>query len=125
MTIDDRLEALTQSVELLASMHRETERLQQQTQRIVGELAESMKRLANIAATMRIAWMSTTTGSTGAACSRCLKFQPRAQLEIPIVLRAADGAAADDVHAILRQVEVRMIRQVERLHPELQRRAIR
>src|SRR5689334_12212679 len=54
MTIDERLEALAQSVELLASMQRETERVQQETQRFVaqrfGELAESMKQLANIAA---------------------------------------------------------------------------
>ena len=47
MTIDERLEALTHSVELLASMHRETERFVAEK---FGELAESMKQLANIAA---------------------------------------------------------------------------
>jgi hypothetical protein len=60
MTIDERLEALTQSVELLASMHRETERQQQETQRLqqetqrfvaqrFSELAESIRRLDKLA----------------------------------------------------------------------------
>lgn len=47
MTIDERLEALTHSVELLASMHRETQRFIAEK---FGELADSMKQLANVAA---------------------------------------------------------------------------
>jgi hypothetical protein len=41
MTIDGRLEALTQSVELLASLHRDNESR-------LGQLMETMTRLGNI-----------------------------------------------------------------------------
>jgi hypothetical protein len=41
MTIDERLEALTQSVELLASLHRDNESR-------LGQLMETMTRLGNI-----------------------------------------------------------------------------
>lgn len=54
MTIDERLEALTHSVELLASMQHETEERHRDLEQFVakkfGELAESMRQLANIAA---------------------------------------------------------------------------
>ena len=43
MSIDERLEALTQSVELLASLHRDNEKL-------MAQVLESIARLANVAA---------------------------------------------------------------------------
>src|SRR5258706_1584348 len=43
------------------------------------------------------------------------------QLQRPIVLRPADRAADDDVHSIFREIEIRVVRQVERLQAKLQR----
>jgi hypothetical protein len=42
MTTDDRIEALTQNVELLASMHKDTERH-------IVKMSDAITRLANIA----------------------------------------------------------------------------
>ena len=47
MNIDQRLEALTQSVELLAAMHRDNER--NMTERM-AQMMDAITRLANIAA---------------------------------------------------------------------------
>lgn len=49
MTIDERLEALTQSVELLASLHRDNERRFDQVARNFEVVLDSIKRLENIA----------------------------------------------------------------------------
>lgn len=49
MNIDERLEALTQSVELLAGMHKETERLHKQNETLMGEMMNAIARLAHIA----------------------------------------------------------------------------
>ena len=43
MTIDERIEALAQSLELLSSMHQQTERAIEQTQTELRSLAESVK----------------------------------------------------------------------------------
>jgi hypothetical protein len=47
MTIDERLEALTQSLELLASLHKDNERrneeMRQALRHDLGELAQSMR----------------------------------------------------------------------------------
>jgi non-ribosomal peptide synthetase component F len=59
MTIDERLEALTQSVELLATLHRDLERetaarfaetaaATAKTEERMGQLMETMNRLGNI-----------------------------------------------------------------------------
>ncbi|HEU0139871.1 MAG TPA: hypothetical protein VFQ79_09185 [Bryobacteraceae bacterium] len=52
MTIDERLEALTQTVEIIAGMQQETERLMQESDRRtearIAQLTETMNRLANI-----------------------------------------------------------------------------
>jgi hypothetical protein len=59
MTIDERLEALTQSVELMAHMQRESEKLQQENEKRyaerfnrneerLGQLMDTMNRLGNI-----------------------------------------------------------------------------
>ena len=48
MSIDERLEALTQTVELLTSMHMETERLHQDNERRIGQLMDTMNRLGHI-----------------------------------------------------------------------------
>jgi hypothetical protein len=45
MTIDERIEALTQSVELIASLHRD---LEESTARNFERLTAAMERLANI-----------------------------------------------------------------------------
>jgi hypothetical protein len=50
-TIDERLEALAHSVELLAGMHRETETQIIKTQKVVMQLAEAMTRLSRIVET--------------------------------------------------------------------------
>lgn len=47
MTIDERLEALTHSVELLATMHKD---LEQQTARRFAETLEFINQLARVAA---------------------------------------------------------------------------
>ena len=53
MTIDERLEALTQSVELLAAMHRDTEKQNaealRQNEEIHGEMMLAIVRLSRIA----------------------------------------------------------------------------
>ncbi|HEU0139879.1 MAG TPA: hypothetical protein VFQ79_09225 [Bryobacteraceae bacterium] len=48
MTIDERLEALTQTVEIIAGMQQETERRMQETERRMAQLADTMNRLANV-----------------------------------------------------------------------------
>jgi hypothetical protein len=48
MTTDERIEALTQSVELLATLHRD---LEQATARNFERLTTTMERLANIVIT--------------------------------------------------------------------------
>lgn len=59
MTIDERLEALTQSVELMAHMQRANEKLQQENEKRyaerfnrneerLGQLMDTMNRLGNI-----------------------------------------------------------------------------
>jgi methyl-accepting chemotaxis protein len=54
-TIDERLEALTHSVELLAGMHKDTEKqiiktqkALEKTQKVVAQMAEAMVRLGKI-----------------------------------------------------------------------------
>jgi hypothetical protein len=49
------------------------------------------------------------------------KLEPQAQLHGPVALHPADRATADDIDAILREIEVWMIGEIERLHPQLQR----
>lgn len=48
MTIDERLEALTQSVELLASMQKETEKRLQGLLEVSTQLEQSMIRLVRV-----------------------------------------------------------------------------
>jgi flagellar biosynthesis regulator FlaF len=48
MTIDERIEALTQSLELLASLHRD---LEESSAKGFAELRDTMIRLANIVIT--------------------------------------------------------------------------
>jgi predicted nuclease with TOPRIM domain len=48
MTIDERIEALTQSVELLAGFHRDSEVRMANLEGHMAKLTETMDRLANI-----------------------------------------------------------------------------
>jgi prefoldin subunit 5 len=48
MTIDERIEALTQSVELLAGFHRDAEQRMEKLAESMGQLTDTMTRLGNI-----------------------------------------------------------------------------
>src|SRR5215510_1135299 len=50
-----------------------------------------------------------------------LELQPQTHLQIATVFRSPDGAGGGDVHVVFRQIEVRMIRQIEDLQPVLNR----
>jgi HAMP domain-containing protein len=49
MNIDDRLEALTHSVELLAAMQKDSERRMSRLENLVTEIAEGTARLLHVA----------------------------------------------------------------------------
>ena len=53
-----------------------------------------------------------------------LKLETCSQLEIAIVLGSDDRAATDDINPVFRQVEVGMIRKVERFRADLKRDAL-
>src|SRR5262245_9586957 len=50
-----------------------------------------------------------------------LELQPQTHLQIATVFRPPDGAGGGDVHVVFRQIEVRVIGQIEGLHPVLNR----
>ena len=49
MNIDERLEALTHSVELLAAMHKDSEKRMQRLEELVTDIAEGTARLLHVA----------------------------------------------------------------------------
>jgi hypothetical protein len=48
MNLDERLEALTHSVELLATMHKDSEKRMQRLEGLVTEIAEGTARLLHV-----------------------------------------------------------------------------
>src|SRR5262245_741935 len=48
-----------------------------------------------------------------------LEFHPQTHLQIATVFRSPDGAGGGDVYVVFRQIEVRMIGQIECLQPVL------
>lgn len=48
MNIDERLEALTHSVELLAAMHKDSEKRMQRLEELVTDIAEGTARLLHV-----------------------------------------------------------------------------
>jgi hypothetical protein len=49
MNIDERLEALTHTVELLATMHKDTEKRMERLESLVTDMAEGTARLLHVA----------------------------------------------------------------------------
>lgn len=49
MNIDERLEALTHSVELLATMHKDSEDRMERVEQLVSDIAEGTARLLHVA----------------------------------------------------------------------------
>jgi hypothetical protein len=56
MNIDERLEALTHSVELLASLHRDNEKRMERLDQHMEDFAEEMKRLGKRNLRLEVSW---------------------------------------------------------------------
>jgi ABC-type transporter Mla subunit MlaD len=63
MNIDDRLEALTQSLELLASMHRDSEKRMEQITQNVERVSENVERQSNNVDRLSLATERNTQGN--------------------------------------------------------------